>query len=273
MPLGRAAPGFNSTLNGQLELNHRLALALAHTNSPSVLQEDEWIMETPYGVTKVRKVKDRDVLDGLLAPLRGHPRASYLHVILTLDSNNPFEDSTNAPYMPEIFLSDSEANRWETEKDRFGWVGWYKIIALANTWLERGESSMFLDTWAFTGQKKLPREDPAVSGQTAPATPGWAAIRPSRGVSLIFAPQINSRTYLHFSWRGEGSALRDYSHSEIDLPGADRSRRTHQVLPLIGDELPTTRPRPEYTDVRIWNRRVIDANSNCARILQANDTA
>lgn len=69
LPVGRARKGFNSTINGQLELNHRLALALESWTSSTVLEEAAWIWETPYAVSKVRKVKHRDVVETLFKPL------------------------------------------------------------------------------------------------------------------------------------------------------------------------------------------------------------
>ena len=258
-PVGRAMKGFNSTINGQLELNHRLALALARWNSPDVLEESQWILDTPYGASNIRRVKDRDVLDRLLKPLGRLQDASYLHAILTLDSKNPFDDPEMGTYMPEIFLSGSAADQWQTERKRFGWVGWSRIVELIGEWSKRGEPSLFLDTWRFFGLK-LTEEDPAVSEQPMVAPSGWTATRPVQGVALIFAPQINSRTYLHFSWKQEGCALRDYSHSDTDMPKTDRSRRTQHVLPLIRDEFPTTAQRPKYSDVQSWHQRVTDVN-------------
>lgn len=261
LPVGRAKKGFNSTINGQLELNHRLALALQDWNSPALLQEAPWILDTPYSVSTIRKVKDRDVLDRLLKPLGQLQQTSYLHVILTLDSKNPFDDPNMDAYMPEIFLSGSTANQWQIEKKRFGWVGWSRILKLIREWSNRDEPSLFIETWAFLGLQ--PREDdPAVSDQPMITASGWTATRPVQGVALVFAPQINRRTYLHFSWKQEGCAMRDYSRSDTDIPKADRSRRTSQVLPLIADEFPTTPQRPKYTEVQSWHQRVTDANRN-----------
>ena len=261
LPVGRAKKGFNSTINGQLELNHRLALALESWTSSSVLEEAEWILETPYAVSRVRKVKDRDVIETLLKPLRGLQHTSYLHVILTLDRRNPFDDPAVRAYMPQIFLCGSDADQWQTERERFGWVGWSGILNLIRGWSTRGETSLFLETWTFLGLKS-PEEDPALRGEPTASAHCWSATRPAQGVSLIFAPQLNPSTYLHFSWKQESCALRDYSQSNADMPEPDRSRRTHQVLGLIEDELPTGPERPRYTDVRSWHQRVLEANGS-----------
>jgi hypothetical protein len=258
-PVDRSTKGFNSSINGQLELNHRLALALERWSSPAVLEEQQWVLSTPYRATKIRKVIKREVLDTLLAPIARLPSASYLHVILTADSNNPFDDPKIAAYMPKIFLPDLTDDQWGTERRRFGWVGLSKLLELTQAWQSREESSLFLDTWTFLNAK-LPVEDPAVPAPSVTSAPAWTAARPPRGVSLIFAPQIVPQTYLHFSWRQGNCALRDYSRSAGDLPKADRRLKTHEVLPLIKDELPTTIQRPEYTDTAAWHQRVIDAN-------------
>jgi hypothetical protein len=254
---GRSTPGFNSSINGQLELNHRLGVALERWNSPAVLQEESWILGTPYTENKIRVLKNRDVLDVLLTPIARLPRTSYLHGILTTDSGNPFDDPKIATYMPEIFLPDAKGNQWATERKRFGWVGWPQVL---DAWRIRDKPSWFIDTWAFFPPSR-PVDDPAISVEAVPSDAGssWTATRPARGVSLVFASRINSRTYLHFSWNQDNCALRDYSSSAKDLPVADR-RLTHQVLPLIDDELAETIRRPPYTDTEAWHQRVLDAN-------------
>lgn len=255
----RSRAGFNSSINGQLELNHRLALALEAWTSHTVLAEQDWILNTPYATTKRRMVKKREVLDTLLAPISRMPSNSYLHVILTTDSSNPFEDTKIADYMPKIFLADAIDDQWATERSRFGWVGFHKVVELAQTWREKGGVSLFMDNWAFL-KPKLPVDDPAVPAPLVSSSPDWSAVRSPRGVSLIFAPRIAPHTYLHFSWRQANCALRDYSRSASDLPKPDRRFKTNEVLPFIEDELPTTIQRAEYTDTAAWHQRVIDAN-------------
>ena len=74
-----------------------------------------------------------------------------------------------------------------------------------------------------------------------PVVPGdahWTKNRRLCGVSVVYAPEINSNTSLHFSWDGEGCALRDYSAATPAKPPVPhRKRKTSQVVPLITKEL------------------------------------
>jgi hypothetical protein len=35
------------------------------------------------------------------------------------------------------------------------------------------------------------------------------------GVAMIYAPNIDKNTYLHFSWKGNSCVLRDYSQDQL----------------------------------------------------------
>jgi hypothetical protein len=201
----RSRAGFNSSINGQLELNHRLALALEGWTSRAVLAEQDWILNTPYATTKSRLVKKREVLDMLLAPFARMPAASYLHVILTADSSNPFEDTNIADYMPKIFLPDTTEDQWAAERGRFGWVGFDRLVELAQAWRSRGESSLFLDNWAFLNPK-LPVDDPAVPAPIVSSSPDWSAVRSPRGVSRTLRIKL-FRIHIYISPGNKRTAL------------------------------------------------------------------
>jgi hypothetical protein len=68
--------------------------------------------------------------------------------------------------------------------------------------------------------------------------------RPNEGVSLIYAPKINPRTFLHFYWRKKGCALRNYSGSDTKEPKVDR-RQTSHVERMIDKEIPFSREDKE----------------------------
>jgi hypothetical protein len=259
----RRRKGFNSCLNGQLELNHRLCIALEHWTTNTLLEEGEWIRECDYGnhpdgLSKQRKVRHQDVVERLLKPLSGLTRTNYLHVILTLDSKSPFEDPSLERYVPEIFVPDAKLNQWPTESGRFGWISWARIVELSRQW-SKENSSLFLSTWAFHGIRG-PEDDPAILNDSIEMNTKWTAGRPAQGVSLIFAPKLNSRTHLHFSWKRDNCALRDFSPSATDAPQPDRHFRTHEVLPLIEEEFSTTVERPKYSETDAWHKRVMDVN-------------
>ena len=90
-----------------------------------------------------------------------------------------------------------------------------------------------------------------------PALPGG---RPNKSVSMIYAPEINPHTFLHFSWEGERCGLRNYTGG--GTPPPDYSRRTSDVLPNIQHEVRygAGTNRPALTKVEEWQRITADLN-------------
>ena len=80
-----------------------------------------------------------------------------------------------------------------------------------------------------------------------------------RGTSIIYASQLNPKSYMHFSWLGEGCALRDYSLSSSREPKPDRSYATSKVRALIEHELPLSR-KEAVTKTSAMHQRVVELN-------------
>jgi hypothetical protein len=98
-----------------------------------------------------------------------------------------------------------------------------------------------------------------------PAAPGdsdWAKKRKFQGVSVIYAPEIQPKTCLHFSWNGEGCALRDYvsNPTKTTQPKPDRSWKTAQVVPMITKECLYLKKRPANERVAEW-RAIIEKHN------------
>src|SRR5208337_5054340 len=95
-PSQRGGAGYNSSLNGQLELNHCLALALsAFSEDQRVLCEPEWILHSPYGSERrgrLRCLKNPVVVEELAKPFSGLAFSSYYHLVITTDSSDPLDD-------------------------------------------------------------------------------------------------------------------------------------------------------------------------------------
>jgi hypothetical protein len=259
-PEGRRLKGYKSKLNGQLELNHRLALALAAYAGGARLEEAEWVRQTDYDTAgRLRYVLDSAVLKKLVAPLSGLPADRYLHVAITSDETNPFEAADLKRHRPEIFVDQTRQNAWESVRHRFGWLGWKPLRELAQ-W----EPSLFAPTYALN-EHYLQSES---LGDDAPGTPAdgtpWPANRPRRGVSVVFVPNLTEEargTVLHFSWNGPQCALRNYLNPGSDTaPSHPRYRRTMEVLPLIDKERPFTRQRPRYQDQAAWRQIIEEIN-------------
>ena len=88
--------------------------------------------------------------------------------------------------------------------------------------------------------------------------PGKKLSHSSQGVSLIYASQINPSTFLHFSWKDEGCALRDYSKSDKREPSPDRSYQTSHVKRMIDKKISVAHKRKE--DVSFWHQQILDEN-------------
>lgn len=61
----------------------------------------------------------------------------------------------------------------------------------------------------------------------------WLNAHGKRGVTVIYAPQINKKTSLHFSWAGNGCVLRDYSEATPGRPPKPKRETASKVVQLI----------------------------------------
>lgn len=223
-PAERHRRGYNSKLNGQLELKVRLALALEAHNGAMALRDELWIAQTPYRHAGFpRRVLDMSVLEILVPRMRTENAGRYFFVAMTSDDANPFDDQALQAYWPEIFTStDPLNNQWESARHRFGWIGWQSVQRLAEAW----PGSLFSSAYALNAHYLATQANDAslVQGATPPR-------RTPRGVSVIYAPGISpdaQRTALHFSWRGPGCRLRNY----IDPPHQADQFRNHPDRPI-----------------------------------------
>jgi predicted type IV restriction endonuclease len=76
---------------------------------------------------------------------------------------------------------------------------------------------------------------------------------------LIYVPEINRHTFLHFSWSGRACALRDYSQSQTMQPKPDRRYSTSYVNERIKDQFPLSE-HPNRRAIEFWYQKTIEAN-------------
>jgi len=160
-PSRRGEPTFNSRLNGQLELDYRLAMALARfEEGVSVLDEANWVPQSPYGEARVLK-KD-SVVRTLVPQFSGEDLrlAEYYYLVVTIDEQNPF-DGANEQFLPQLFKVEMEdedlvfPDRWKELKSKFGWTNYREMAGLI-TKIE-GQlpmGSLFLPTYAMYEMNK-----------------------------------------------------------------------------------------------------------------------
>jgi hypothetical protein len=286
-PSNRGGAGFNSTLNGQLELNHCLTLALEqYKTSEAVLIEPAWICHTPYNLERrgsLRCLKNRVVIEQVGAPFAGLPFRAYFHLAITPDSNDPFEAKENEAIWPVLYHPEFPfQNCWRNLRPQFGWISWDAVKETIRSLEAEGKlgfPSLFLGTYEsnlrnfkFSG---MPFVSTPVEGQSSPddiqesndsgvvfwsPTPIRSAAD-GKGVRMIYAPDINPRTFLHFSWQHESCALRDYSKSPTLMPVEVRSWQTAEVRKRLTKEIPIRNRRP-ISDVEYWHKTTMHLNAS-----------
>jgi hypothetical protein len=225
--------GFNSCLNGQLELCYALALALERfTSSSAELVEPQWVMNTPYAVERqlngrLRRLKNPNVLRDVVAKLAGLPLKNYFFLALTTDCSSPFLDQNLAPLFPELCHRDFETlDCWEQMKHQFGWINYSALEELSLVaQKDRGRKLLFAKSWELNrrnmqsgtplGRKSTqsPKEgNPVSSGRgTHESTP--PAKMPqhfctSHGVASVLRSETILKARHSNRWRTGASPLR-----------------------------------------------------------------
>ncbi len=272
----RGAQGFNSTLNGQLELDYVLGVALSnYRDGHNELIEPEWILSTPYSQERrgtVRCLKNPAVLRDVVAHFAGLSLENYFYVVVTNDDSDPFS-ACQKEFLPELYHPNHGfTNCWQQMKPQFGWINYGSLENIVRNLKDKGHlsrESFFLESAAINRRNMGRSDSPLVTASepeitseyTKPGflTDGRICPASTRGVSLIFAPKLSSRTFLHFSWRGESCAIRDYSSGPSYSPLPQRGHRTSHVRPLIEREVAVP-GREAIEDSTFWHAKIIELN-------------
>jgi len=239
----RGTAGYNSSLNGQLELNYSLALALSNFDKCNDnLIEPDWILKTNYNNERkgyCRSLKNKNVIKNVALPVAGLNIKQYYHLILTNENKNPLLENN---IFPEIFDSEGK-NIWNEYKKQFGWINFDKLLKLASKF----ENSLFLPTYEFN-KSNLYSTNSSNNGVTK-----------KTGVKLVYIPEINNKTFLHFSYKGESCRLRNYNDQNITLI-ENSDYTTSEVEQMIIKEIPITKKRPKISDCDKWREIIKEKN-------------
>jgi len=279
---GQKDSKFNSTLNGQLELDYCLAMALSeHHEGDTELVEPEWVLSSPYKNErkgKLRRLKNRAVLEDVVSLIGGVPLDRYYFLVITNDEQNPFLRVSD-DILPELFKPElsglrlSFTNCWSEYRRRFGWLNYAKMQTFIDSVQNRlAMGSLFLQSLNINqrnmkGHLQLKMtEPPTVATKQEKFDVGHLAGKKlshsGQGVSLIYAPKINPRTFLHFSWRKKSCRLRDYSKSDTEEPAPGRSYQTSRVERTINKEISVPREDKENVPVvSFWHKKILEANN------------
>lgn len=237
-------------MNGQLELNYCLALALSnYNNSRNILIEPDWILSTKYNNDRkgtLRKLVNSNVLQNVVLPVSGLAISKYYHIILTSDKINPLLDNA---VLPEI-LNENNNDIWYAYKSQFGWINFDKLLKIAEN---NFSDNLFLETYRFNEPNLF-----GVSGKKENCISQSDADK-SRGCKLIYAPEITAETFLHFSYCGESCVLRNYSNNNYSQIS---NYITSDVEKVIEKEISLPKKRPPVSNVSEWNEIIRKLNSD-----------
>jgi hypothetical protein len=216
----RSRKKFNSKLNGQIELNHRLALALeGHRGGEDAeLVEPGWLVGTDYVTPngQPRSLKD-DAAVRLAAELAGRPVEEFHHVIITTDEGHP-AGGLAEEHRPLIIVRQGDgtaALSWESFRPRLLHCNWAGLATLAADW----QNSLFQKNYGLFGTRLQAAPPPVEVGENEGlACKGVRLIAPN--AALLATLKLAKPTYLHLSWTEGGArrALRDYSASTTSRP-------------------------------------------------------
>jgi hypothetical protein len=294
-PTTRGGAGYNSSLNGQLELNHCLALALSeYQGGGSILSEPAWVLHSPYAIERrgrLRSLKNRFVIEEVARPFSGLPFRSYYHLLITTDDSNPLDKPSNETSLPELYHPEYPfQNCWKDLRSQYGWISWDAIASLVQNLSTDGKlrESLFLATFESNRRNFKSASGPTL--EEAPVTedertfsleetldtvpqqaagPGKTATGSGRGATMVYAPTINPSTFLHFSWLNESCAIRDYSKSPNIMPFEDRNFRTSDVRRRITKQVVIRNRRP-ISDTRYWHETTMNLNLSEVSITSGN---
>jgi hypothetical protein len=162
----RGEPTFNSKLNGQLELNYRLAMALARfKDGMNMLEESKWVPQSPYGDSRILK---KDSVIKTLVPQFSDKNLrleDYYYLVVTTDEKNPF-GGAKEQYLPQLFKAEmydddlTFVDRWQELKSQFGWLNYTEMLRIIrNIEKQLPAGSLFLSTHALYEANKVSFQD------------------------------------------------------------------------------------------------------------------
>lgn len=231
--------GFNSSINGQLELNYCLTLALQQFKKDELI-EPNWIINAYQGDRDVlgqRRLVNKHVLNKIAKQIANLNLQCYYHVILTDDDSNPFLKRKN---LPRLFDQHNQ-DQWESVKKNFGWLNFERINEFAKKHFSNEE---YLATWELN-KGNMNHDHISIEGP--------------RGYSIIYIPDVIKETYVHYSYLGESAALRIYGDSKSD-PRIVRDYASSWINSRKKDEVIPDMRKP-VTDTAYWHEYIKKLNT------------
>lgn len=147
----RGEDGYNSSINGQLELNYCLTIALSNFKpSDQYLEEPDWILKTPYNGERRNKkkiLKNNVVIKNIVEEIAYLDIKAYYHLIVSYDKENPLLKVDENVHLPEIYSEQYPTrNVWGEFKSNFGWINYDKIETIIKHHVIKGK---YIDSFDF----------------------------------------------------------------------------------------------------------------------------
>ena len=258
----RLRPQFNSKLNGQIELNHRLALALeGYVSGHDELREPGWIVGTDYITPndRPRVLKDESVRRLVAARFAGRAAEEYHHVTITTDANAPAPETERRPLIVVHGEAGPVALAWDHLTPRLHHCNWENVRLLAEGWGD----SVFAPNYRFFADRLIAAVAAAQEDdRLGPRGVRLLALQPDPEVGL----NMSRPTHIHLSWtrRGRSFRLLDFSESEQGKEIKSFSGTVKDLLDRTEHGTPYTHGyRMEHDlnrDSPKWHRVVLEKN-------------
>lgn len=269
----RAEKTFNSRLNGQLELDYRLAMALAEfKDGMSALEEPNWVPYSPYG--KAQSLKKGSVLKTLVAEFsgKGLDLGGYYYLVMTTDEQNPF-DRANDQYLPQLFKGEFEGNklvfpnRWQELRSKFGWTNYKEMMRLIKKIEGRlPVGSLFLPTYELYEMNKgilgLTDEDSNGEQASVDKIDDEVVVKPPRGNGIALEPPLRGGWIVRFKNELCHLSCQEYSYKLRRLRGDtwDEFKRgkadEKDMRAMLSHVEVLQKDRRTIDDVPYWRRRL-----------------
>jgi hypothetical protein len=203
---------FNSKLNGQIELNHRLALALQrYADGQDELREPGWVVESDYVTPNghPRVLKDESVRRLVAARLAGRAADEYHHVTITTDEVAPALEAERQPLIVVQGEAGSIPLPWDRFAPRLHHCSWEKMRQLAAGW----GTSLFIPNYQFFAHRLIAARTAAEEvDRLSPRGVQLLALKPAAEVGL----NMSKPTHIHLSWTRRGLSFRLWDFSEAE---------------------------------------------------------
>jgi len=273
----RGQPGYNSTLNGQLELDFCLAMALSkYGEGNPKLEEPKWVLTTGYNEDRrgrLRCVKNANVLRDLAMPFGGCDFKQYYYLIITTDDRNPIDTAGGSDTHPMLYVPQGTGidtricDYWKDYRSQFGWINYRSMEAFVDAFKGRLPlGSLFIPTYEMNKKNFGEGSDPCGEFDDSPEPGGDDDTGGGMGIGIgpqgtqprpplkgsWIVKRKKDGAYCHLSFQGSSCALRRFDND--GWTELDRAKDDPGKLRRIVDSVEYVKkaPRKPLDNIGFW---------------------